>query len=881
MFQIKINKLSKHYFNNMAKQVVDNDKFKGIRLPEFIVPHHYELKLRPDLEKFTFEGTVKIHFKRRVVGSGPIVLHANDLEIHEGYLDDCNKENVLDTVTYSKESETASLEFKDVTAYPEQGAIFLKFSGVLNTNMKGFYLSTFKQGVAATTQFESCDARRCFPCWDEPNKKATFQVTLQYKDVPAREAISNMPVISDTVSDGERKRTFDVSPVMSTYLLAFIVGPFEYLEAIDVKNRPIRVYTTPGKKEQGRYALEVACKSLTFYERYFNIEYPLPKLDMVAIPDFSSGAMENWGLVTYRETCVLVDPANTSTAAKQNVALVVAHELAHQWFGNLVTMEWWTHLWLNEGFATFMEFLCVHDIFPEYDIWSQFVTDSYSRAMELDSLHNSHPIEVPVENPSEISEIFDDISYNKGSSVIRMLYNYIGDEHFRKGLHQYLTKFSYKNAKTEDLWDSLEAASNKPIGRLMSGWTSQKGFPWLSVSAVQAGADLKLTLTQNKFSADGQLSAGDSNSSWLIPIQAVAGNEPTKLVDLGLLETRTNEFTLLGVGDNWVRLNPGTIGLYRTAYPPEMTQKLLPAISNKNLPAMDRLGVQNDFNALCQAGKVKTVDLLKLLEAFKSETVFSVWSSIDSSVGRLNVLLANTDYQDRFHAFGRQLYRDIFEKLTWDSRGNEKHTDAMTRALVLGRLVSFNDEKVVTEARRRYKAFRDNIESIPADLRGPVYRAVSIYGDDAEFASLFEVYQKSELQEEKNRVLRAIGSAKHQHRVKKVIDFTLSDEVKNQDKIFVLVSMGASNPPEAWKFLQEHKDMIRDRYTGLHLMTSLIKYCLENFASEDKALEISEFFEKNKFPGAERTIQQCLETIRLNKNWLERDSSEIKVFLSN
>lgn len=878
------NLLHKRYLSKMANQVYDNDKFKAVRLPDFLIPNHYELKLNPDIEKLTFEGTVKILFSRRELKDDPVVLNATELVIHEGYLEAGSNKNVLTTVTYSKDAEVASLDFGG--KYPERGSIFLKFSGTLNDKMKGFYRSTFKldgkQEVAATTQFEACDARRCFPCWDEPDKKATFKVTLQYKDVPSREAISNMPVISDTVANGERVRTFDVSPIMSTYLLAFVIGPFEYLEMLDKKNRPIRVYTTPGKKEQGRYALEVGCKSLAFYEEYFGIEYPLPKLDMIAIPDFANGAMENWGLITYRETCMLVDPANTSTALKQNTALVVAHEIAHQWFGNLVTMEWWTHLWLNEGFATFMEFKCVHEIFPEYDIWSQFVTDSYSRAMELDSLHNSHPIEVPVKHPSEIDEIFDIISYEKGSSVIRMLFNYIGDEHFRKGMKQYLTKFSYKNARTEDLWDSLEAASNKPIRRLMSGWTSQKGFPWLSVSTTKEGADVKLTLRQDKFSADGQLQAGDSDASWLVPIQVITGTNPAKVIDLDLLDKKEGVFKVEGAGENWIKLNPGTIGLYRTAYPVEMSQKLRPAISDKSLSSVDRLGLQNDYLALCQAGKVKTVDLLKLLGAFKSETDYPVWSSIDSCIGRLNMLLSNTDYQDKFHAFGRELYDDIFQKLTWSPRPNEKHTDGMERALVLGRLVTFGHQEVVAESRRLYKVFLSGGEPIQADVRGAVYRAVAVYGDDADFDSLLELYRKSELQEERNRIARALGSsAKDLKRAKKVFDFALSDEVKNQDKLFVIIAIAVTNPLEGWRFLQEHKDLIREIYANGTLLGRLVKYCTENFASEEKAQEISKFFEENKFPGAERTIQQSIETIRLSKNWLERDSGEIKVFLSS
>lgn len=342
----------------------------------------------------------------------------------------------------------------------------IEYDGEINDKMKGLYRSKYlgpegDERYAAVTQFEATDARRCFPCWDEPAIKATFDITVT---VPQdRIALSNMPVESENDEGNSRIVQFRTTPIMSTYLVAIVVGEFDYVENTSKDGVLVRVYTPVGKKDQGLFALEVATEVLPYYKDYFNIAYPLPKIDLIAIADFSAGAMENWGLVTYRETCLLVDPKNTSANTKQWVALVVGHELAHQWFGNLVTMEWWTHLWLNEGYATFVEYLCVNRLFPEYDIWTQFVVETYIRflfrilskynfeddfqfiffkfrALELDCLKNSHPIEVPVGHPSEIDEIFDDISYSKGASVIRMLHRYIGDDDFRKGMNIYLTR---------------------------------------------------------------------------------------------------------------------------------------------------------------------------------------------------------------------------------------------------------------------------------------------------------------------------------------------------------------------------------------------------------------------------------------------------------
>ncbi|KAF6036203.1 NPEPPS [Bugula neritina] len=469
------------------------------RLPKTIVPSNYNVTLTPNLQDFTFAGneTISIEVKE----STPVViLNSADIEIQSVQFSGGGKE-LEAKVELDAEAETATFTFPE--ALPQgQATLSVQFTGCLNDKMKGFYRSKYtspdgETKHAAVTQFESTDARRAMPCWDEPACKASFDVTLI---VP-----KDRPVISESeTKEGLLAVTFDRTPIMSTYLLAFIVGEYDYVEDRDSDGVLIRVYTPVGKPEQGQFALEVAKKTLPFYKEYFGIAYPLPKMDLIAIADFAAGAMENWGLVTYRETALLVDPKNSASSAKQRVALVVGHELAHQWFGNLVTMEWWTHLWLNEGFASFIEYLCVDFCFPEFDIWTQFVKQDLAEALELDALRNSHPIEVPVGHPAEVDEIFDAISYCKGASVIRMLHSWIGDEAFRKGLHQYLNKFAYKNAFTEDLWEALVESSGKPVGEVMSTWTSQMGYPVLQVDERKEGDKRVLTITQSKFCADGK-----------------------------------------------------------------------------------------------------------------------------------------------------------------------------------------------------------------------------------------------------------------------------------------------------------------------------------------------------------------------------------------
>nr|KAF6296479.1 aminopeptidase puromycin sensitive [Myotis myotis] len=478
------------------------------RLPADVSPINYSLCLKPDLLDFTFEGKLEAAAQVRQA-TNQIVMNCADIDIiTASYVPEGDEEIHATGFNYQNEDEKVTLSFPS-TLQPGTGTLKIDFVGELNDKMKGFYRSKYttpsgEVRYAAVTQFEATDARRAFPCWDEPAIKATFDISLVVpKD---RVALSNMNVIDrKPYPDDENvvEVKFARTPVMSTYLVAFVVGEYDFVETRSKDGVCVRVYTPVGKAEQGKFALEVAAKTLPFYKDYFNVPYPLPKIDLIAIADFAAGAMENWGLVTYRETALLIDSKNSCSSSRQWVALVVGHELAHQWFGNLVTMEWWTHLWLNEGFASWIEYLCVDHCFPEYDIWTQFVSADYTRAQELDALDNSHPIEVSVGHPSEVDEIFDAISYSKGASVIRMLHDYIGDTDFKKGMNMYLTKFQQKNAATEDLWECLEGASGKPIAAVMNTWTKQMGFPLIYVEAEQVENDRLLKLSQRKFCASG------------------------------------------------------------------------------------------------------------------------------------------------------------------------------------------------------------------------------------------------------------------------------------------------------------------------------------------------------------------------------------------
>lgn len=858
------------------------------RLPADVRPDHYEIQLKPNLKSFVFEGLESVAV---TVNKATKTIKVNSIEIdisNVSYLPEGAGKEITAAVSYSKEHETATFEFPEEIK-EGKGVLKIVFTGELNDRMKGFYRSKYtgpdgEDRYAAVTQFEASDARRSFPCWDEPALKATFDIILI---VPKnRVALSNMPVVSETDDPTDKNCKvvkYDRSPVMSTYLVAYCVGEYDFVEGKDVNGVQIRVYTPVGKKEQGQFALDVAVKTLPFYKNYFNIAYPLPKIDLIAIADFSAGAMENWGLVTYRETALLIDPKNSSSKAKQWVALVVGHELAHQWFGNLVTMEWWTNLWLNEGFASWIEYLCVDHCFPEFDIWTQFVNQDLGRALDLDALHTSHPIEVPVGNPDEVDEIFDAISYSKGASVIRMLHDYIGDADFRKGMNAYLTKFKYKNTVTEDLWDSLEKASGKPVGKVMSTWTKQMGFPVVKVTQKQDGNNRILQLTQEKFNADGKTKEGESKE-WLVPISISTSESPSQAVKHVLLDKPSMEVVLENVKpDSWVKLNCGTVGVYRVQYPLEMLEPLIPAVRNQTIPPRDRLGLENDLFALARAGLGSSIEVMKVAEGYVNEKDFTVWSDLSVNLSTIANMIQYTDAEGAYKEYAKSLFGPIAKKLGWDGKPGEGALTAMLRDLVLMKMGRYGDPDTVAEANRRFELHCSGKEIIPADLRATVYVTVLTNGSEETFNKMLKLYDEADMQEEKMRIGRLLGTVKDGRLIQKTLEFAMSDKVRAQDTGFVIAGVIGSvlGRELGWKFITDNWAEIHRRYQGGFLLARLLKSMIENFVSEEKAKEIEEFFAKNPAPAAERAISQALENVRLNAVWMENQSAAVVRYLKD
>ena len=819
---------------------------KSVRLLNTVIPQHYTLKLKPDLEKFTFEGEeiITVDIVKPTVS---ITLHARELDIEVAEIIEHKKETFAGKISYNEKAETATFTFtKKLPKGPAK--LRLVFRGILNDKLRGFYRSKYEvAGVEkhmATTQFESTDARRAFPCFDEPALKATFDVKLL---VPAHTvAISNtIPENDIAVGDELREVSFGTTPKMSTYLLAFIIGEFEHIETRTKEGTLVRVFVTPGKKHQAAFALECAQKTLSFYNEYFKIPYPMPVLDLIAIPDFSAGAMENWGAITYRESALLVDPKHSSTSTKQWVALVIAHELAHQWFGNLVTMEWWTHLWLNEGFASYIEYLAVDKLFPSWNIWTQFAYLDQSRAFALDCLKHTHPIEVPVHHPDEIAEVFDEISYSKGASVIKMIADYLGEKDFRDGLRYYLKKHSYQNASTIHLWQAFEKISGKKVSKMMNTWTGKSGYPIVSVSEKNG----KIITKQKRFFINpNSAKAVRDNTSWELPMKIKKGAYTT--------------------------INENGSGFFRTNYTPEMLTKFKNALAKNKLPVLERLSLVRDTLALAEGGVIPTLVALDLVKQYSSEDNYSVWAEIAGGVNQINNILRESKAEEKFKNFVRELYANATEKTGWTPKQGEAHDGALVRSLLLSQSGGYGNKAVITHAQMLFNSKKE----IAGDLRGVVYTLVAKNGGEKEYKKMLAMYRAEKLHEERNRIGHALGMFPNPKLLRETLAVAFSKDTRAQDSLSIIGAVFA-NPKGrdiAWEYTKKNWPTFLERYGGGGYALSRLVKSLTGFTTKEKYNDIKKFFKKHPAPGATRAVEQVLEKIDGNIAWAKRDVKSIE-----
>lgn len=863
------------------------------RLADQYKPDKYSLGISIDSKNMSFGGRVVIKGQKTGRPSKRITLHQKDLSISSATIlkiDKRGEEIVeIDRVNRHTGFDELRIHTKNIL-YPGNYVITIEFSGIITEQLHGLYPCNFKHNgqdkQILATQFESHHAREVFPCIDEPESKAIFDLTLTAnKDYTV---LSNTLPVKTQTNDKTKTIIFESTPVMSTYLLAFIVGDIKCLEGKTKNNVLVRTFATPDNVDFTAYALDFTIKCLEYFEEYFDIKYPLDKCDLIALPDFASGAMENWGCITFREQALLVDPENSSLSNSQYVALVVAHELAHQWFGNLVTMRWWTDLWLNEGFASWISFLAVDYIYPQWDIWTQFEVEEQQPALKLDALEKTHPIEVPINHPDEIRTIFDTISYCKGASVLSMLHDYLGPNDFRHGLQRYLKNNIYSNTETSDLWKALEESSNKPVTRFMDAWTSKPGFPVIKANIVN---NKTVWLTQERFFIN-QKNKLEEEQLWNIPLLTGIDSQPSQM------DGKSISFE--NKSDNIVKLNTGQQGFYRTAYNREHLKMLGEQINKGRISPVDRLGLLADLFETAKAGFCETVDAIKFLDHFKKEDKYTVWDIIAQSLGSIKVIMNGHELRELMKPYSRELVRIQLARIGWDPKDNESHFDKLLRPIILGLAAAADEPSIIKKATSSFNNLEDPIHTgsfskqpyttkrvkrgdIDPELRGVVFGTVAKHGDKNTFEKMLRIHDASTLSEEKNTIVAGLTNFKQPEIINNTLSLIITDKVRIQDISYWIAYslLNSYAKDKTWQWIKENWQWLIDK-TGNDLGFSRLPIYVARVNGDQSFIdEYKEFFSPRITPSIERSYEQGLEMLEWQTAWKKRDSKAIIDYFKN
>ncbi|KID96705.1 Peptidase M1, alanine aminopeptidase/leukotriene A4 hydrolase, partial [Metarhizium majus ARSEF 297] len=872
-------------------------------LPDNLKPVHYNVSLR-DLEfkNWTYQGTVTID-SEIVKPTKEIVLNTLEIKITSAkvLVDHTKSSQAIQTTNfaYDERAQRATITFDQGLPVSKKASVVIDFEGIMNNEMAGFYRSKYKPAVTPaksvprddewhymfSTQFESCDARRAFPCFDEPNLKATFDFEIE---IPTDQvALSNMPVKeTKPTKDGWNIVSFETSPVMSTYLLAWAVGDFEYIEQLtdrryNGKQIPVRVYTTRGLKEQGRWALQHAPKIIDFFSKIFDIDYPLPKSDLLAVHEFTHGAMENWGLVTYRTTQVLFDEKTSDARFKNAVAYVVAHELAHQWFGNLVTMDWWDELWLNEGFATWVGWHAVDHLHPDWQVWAQFVNEGMEAAFRLDGIRASHPIHVPVRDALDVNQIFDSISYLKGCSAIRMLANHLGVETFLKGVSNYLKAHAYGNAKTKALWDALSEASGKDVNVLMGPWISKIGHPVVTV-AEEPG---QISIRQSRFLSTGDVKPEDDTTTWWVPLGLEGKKGETGVNTMSLLQ---KEETIRDIDDEFYKLNSGATGFYRVNYPPARLAKLSTQLDK--LSTEDKIAIIGSTADLAFAGNSTTAALLTFLEGFSKETHPLVWTQVLDSIGSVkSVFNEDKEIKTGLENFALKLISDKVKEIGWDAAENEEYLTTMLRKRIIGVAVASGHAEAEKEALRRFNAWHENAEAnpLPPSLRLPVWRA-AVKKDTARAVEILKnEWFNTKSIDGKLICLNALSAPEDEQILKEqIVSFNFNESppsnAVNAADMHVLGMGLAGNPvgrQVQWAFMKANWDACVAKLGNPIVVDRFVRVSLGGFTDVSAVDDIEQFFKDKDTKSFDRTLETVKDKIRGRAAYKKRDAAALKEWL--
>jgi len=859
------------------------------KLPKEVVPTDYSIRIVPNIDKsasrtdssrgeLTFTGTetVKLNVRSPV---HQLVLNALELEITEASLD--GKALPKSAIKTDREKELLTLALPSELARGDH-TLALSFSGKINQQGQGlFYMHYHEQGsgtkkIMLGTQFEATDARRFFPCWDEPVFRARFQLTAV---VPENWlAVSNMPVESEKKIAGGKEVRFAPTPPMSSYLNVFAAGDLDLIESRSGPTQ-IRVIATKGKAKLGRYALEATAQILQYYNDYFGVAYPLPKLDQIALPGGFGGAMENWGGITYYESTLLFDPKNSSADTKQNIYEVLAHEMAHQWFGDLVTMAWWDNLWLNEGFASWMGTKCTAHFNPQWEVWlrrnlprdpTRRVGIAKEQAMESDARSTTHAIQQPIATEAEANSAFDDITYKKGQSFLRMLESFLGEDVFRDGIRRYIAAHKYSNSTTADLWNALSEASKKPVGEIAAGWTEQPGFPLVRVKREAEG---KVRLTQERFAVNFK---NAPPLQWKIPLTySLVGEAPATLLMTSKIGNLQNI-----PADRALKLNVNGAGNYRVEYDEPSWNLLLEALPK--LGVEDRVNLLSDAWALVQPDRASVSLYFGLVEKLPPSTELAEREQIINVLDFINRLFVGSPEREKFQRYAQSLLRPTFETLGWEPKEGQPPTAGNLRADLINTLGDLNDPEIITGCRERFEKYLANPASLAPDLRPPVLAVVGRYADEKIWTKLHELGLKTTSIEEKQNYYNALAEAIDPKLVKKTLPIALTDELPTSRAIFLVagVARDSDHPDIAWEFAKANMKALLAKTDAVGV--NRFAPSLFTFFPDDLRADELKSYAKDNLPSASAPeVAKAVDEIQFRAEFKKRLATQLRAWVGD
>ncbi|KAF8831487.1 hypothetical protein HHX47_DHR1000653 [Lentinula edodes] len=829
------------------------------RLPTNVKPTHYDLTVRTDLDKLTFDGSVTVSLDVKEE-TKTIVMNSSKLKLGQATVHSTGSQSdqLSSEPSFDEKEKRVSFSFPTVLPAGTQAKITIGFSGELTGSMTGYYRSSFeeegKTKYYSLTQFEASflsatDARTAFPCWDEPALKAKYTITMVSKSDTVN--ISNMPITSDKVfspSDHADLKTlfvdlneewkiskFETTPLMSSYLVAFANGPFEYLESfakmpLSGRTIPLRIYATKDLIHQAQFALDVKAKVLPLYEQVFEVEYPLPKLDTLVANDFDAGAMENWGLITGRTSALLLDPKKADLAAKKRVVVVQSHEVAHMWFGNITTMEWWDYLYLNEGFATL---------------------------------------------------IFDGLSYSKAASVLRMLSAYVGEDKFLKGVSLYLKAHLYANSVTNDLWAGISKSTGTDIINFMDNWVKKIGFPVVTVTETSGGIKVR----QDRFLETGLAEGKDNETIWNIPLSILTFDASGKTIidKTAVLDSRESTFAL--DTSKPYKLNAGTNGVYRVLYEDAHLSKIAAEVAKPDsvFTIEDRMGLVNDALALSKAALMKLSNALTLIDALRNEQEYLVWDGISANLSSLAAIWwEDENIRSLLNAFRISLFSPFVQKLGYEYPASDSPDISQLRTCAIGQCLAAKDQSVINELKGRFAQYMKTGDDsvIPADLQGAIYRAAVTYGGQDEYNAVKAIYDKAPTPTSRISAMTAMCQSKDPARIEETYEIALK-RARDQDVVYFLSGFASNDitKRQVTHFFQDHYEELYKRFESTFMMRYLVETTYGGLSTQKDLDEMNAFFKDKDTSKYHMGLAQSLDSIRARIAYIEHSSSDVRHWL--